>query len=82
MTINIETVCTYKGKTIVRFNNNLCYYIIIIGDYDNTFGSVADAKKYINGQPTSWSIVPMWDDLKEMVAAVETMIWPRITTAW
>lgn len=73
MTINIETVCTYKGKTIVRFNNGICYYIVIIGE-DNSFGSVADAKKYINGQPTSWSIVPIWNELKEMVEAVEKMI--------
>jgi len=74
MTIEIESVCTYKGKKIVRFNDGICYYIFIVGDKERTFGSVADAKKFINGQPTTWSIVPMWDVLKDMVAKVETMV--------
>jgi len=74
MDIEIESVCTYKGKKIVRFNVGICYYIFIVGDKERTFCSVADAKKFINGKPTTWSIVPMWDVLKDMVAKVETMV--------
>lgn len=74
MAIEIESICTYKGKKIVRFNNGICYYIFIVGDKERTFGSVSDAKRFISGQPTTWSIVPMWDVLKDMVAKAETMV--------
>ena len=74
MRIEIESTCTFKGKTIVRFNDGISYYIFIVGDYEHTFGSIADAKRFLNGYPTTWCIVPMWDVLKDMVEKVEAML--------
>ncbi len=75
MRIEIETTCKFKGKTIVRFNiDEICYYIFIVGDRERTFGSIADAKRFLNGQPTTWCIVPMWDAMKDTVEKVEAML--------
>jgi hypothetical protein len=67
MTITIEKTYKYKGKTIVKANNGVSYFIFIIGE-NKTFGSVADAKNYINGKPTTWVVQDMWADLAQAVA--------------
>lgn len=67
MTITIEKTYKYKGKTIVKAENGFCYIIFIVGE-NKTFGSVADAKNYINGKPTTWVVQDMWEDLAQAVA--------------
>jgi hypothetical protein len=67
MTITIEKTYKYKDKTIVKANNGVSYFIFIIGE-NKTFGSVADAKNYINGKPTTWVVQDMWADLAQAVA--------------
>ena len=73
MVININSVTKYKGRTIVKFDNDICYFIFIVG-MDKSFGSITDAKKYINGQPTTWSVQEMYAEFKEMAKVAETMI--------
>ncbi len=67
MTITIEKTYKYKGKAIVKADNGVSYFIFIIGE-KKIFGSVADAKNYINGKPTTWVVQDMWEDLAQAVA--------------
>lgn len=67
MAIKIEKTYNYKGKKIVKAENGICYVIFIVGE-NKTFGSVADAKNYINGKPTTWVVQDMWEELAQAVS--------------
>ena len=56
MKLYLTKTYPYKGKTIVNANDGISEYIFIVGE-KKSFGSVADAKKYINGKPTTWSVL-------------------------
>lgn len=71
MAIKIEKSYNYKGKKIIRAENGFCYVIFIVGE-NKTFGSVADAKNYINGKPTTWVVQDMWEELAQAVSELLT----------
>lgn len=60
---NLISTHPYKGKTIVKADNGLCEFIFIVG-LRLLFGSVADAKRFLNDYPTTWSIIDttLWED--------------------
>lgn len=71
MKLTLIKTFSYKGKTIVMSDNGFCYYIFIVGERKQ-FGSVADAKKYINGKPTTWQVqdTSQWAEFNDAADAL------------
>ena len=74
--VTITKTYNYKGKVIAYGENGFCYIIFIVGE-NKTFGSVADAKKYINGKPTTWAVQEMYEEQRQECRAAEKALWQQ-----